>query len=212
MEEDEFGNSEEQNETLKKSVRQFETMIHKKEHYFFDVDALIKIIDYYLEKNDKTKAFQVVNYANGLHPQSVNLLLKQAHLFAISNKEKQALETLDRVEKLQPFDPDIFIIRGNIYNNLQEYEKAISCYLQAVEFTDIKDELYFNIALACQNRLDYAGAVKYLKKCILENPDFEIAYEELAVSYVFSGLTEDGILFLNNLLTAPRTPIWHGSI
>jgi tetratricopeptide (TPR) repeat protein len=204
MEEEEFDNTEEQNETLKHSVKRFEEMVRKRDHYFFDVDALIKILDFYVDHNDKTRALEVVKHANTLHPQSVNLLLKEAHLYAISDRDKQALKTLEQVEKLQPFDPDIFILRGNIYNNLQEYEKAIANYLQALEFSDIKDELYFNIAMACQNRLDYTGAVKYLKKCILENQDFEIAYEELSVSYGFSGLTEDGISFFKDLID--KTP------
>jgi tetratricopeptide (TPR) repeat protein len=200
MEEEEFDNTEEQNETLKHSVSRFEEMIRNKDHYFFDVDALLKIIDYYLDKNERNRALAVVKHANTLHPQSVNLLLKQAHLFALCDREKQALETLDHVEKLQPFDPDIFIIRGNIYNNLQEFDKAITNYQQALAYSDIKDELYFNIALACQNRLDYESAVKFLKKCILENPDFEMAYEELAVSYGFSGLTDDGVVFYKQLI------------
>ena len=81
MEEDdeELDNQDDLNEKIELSVNRFEEMIRKQDRYFFDVDALIIIIDFYIDKGEHTKALEVSKYAFSLHPNSVNFLIKQAH-------------------------------------------------------------------------------------------------------------------------------------
>ncbi|MBL0342080.1 MAG: hypothetical protein IPP71_14835 [Bacteroidetes bacterium] len=91
-------------------------MIRKQDRYFFDVDALIRIIDFYIDKGEHTQALEVSKYAFSLHPNSVNFLIKQAHLFAITGQDQRALDTLERLERISPYDLELHIIRGNIFN------------------------------------------------------------------------------------------------
>ena len=70
MEEDDedFENQDDLNEKIELSVSRFEEMIKNQDRYFYDVDALIKIIDFYIDKSDYTKALEVSRYAFSLHP------------------------------------------------------------------------------------------------------------------------------------------------
>ena len=83
MEEEEFLNNDDQQKQIRYSIERYEEMIRNKDAYFFDVDAFVNIVDYYIEKNDPVKALQVIEYAQDQHPDSVEFLLREAHLLAM---------------------------------------------------------------------------------------------------------------------------------
>src|SRR4051812_35890673 len=108
MEEELDNPFEEQNE-IKHSIERYEEMLRRQDSYFFDVDAFLNIIDYYIEKNDSVKALQVVRYATQQHPTSVEFLLRKAQLLAMIEKYDQALLILEQAEHLTPSQPDLFM-------------------------------------------------------------------------------------------------------
>ena len=79
MEDDELENFDEQNENLGNTVQRYEEMLRNHRNYFFDVDALLRIIDYYIEKSEFDKAIEVAKYAANLHPNSIDFKTKHAH-------------------------------------------------------------------------------------------------------------------------------------
>jgi hypothetical protein len=76
MEEEEFLNNDDQQKQIRYSIERYEEMIRNKDAYFFDVDAFVNIVDYYIERNDPVKALQVIEYAQDQHPDSVEFLLR----------------------------------------------------------------------------------------------------------------------------------------
>ena len=83
MEEEEFLNNDDQQKQIRYSIERYEEMIRNKDAYFFDVDAFVNIVDYYIERNDPVKALQVIEYAKDQHPDSVEFLLREAQLLAM---------------------------------------------------------------------------------------------------------------------------------
>ena len=77
MEEEEFLNNDDQQKQIRYSIERYEEMIRNKDAYFFDVDAFVNIVDYYIERNDPVKALQVIEYAKDQHPDSVEFLLME---------------------------------------------------------------------------------------------------------------------------------------
>jgi tetratricopeptide (TPR) repeat protein len=200
-EDDELESFEEHGDLLKNSIRRYEEMRRKKEKYFFDVDALLRIIDHFIDSLEYEKALEVTRYANQLHPQSVSFTLKEAHLFALMGREKDALTLLESVEHINPFDIEVHIIRGNIYNSLEQFPRAIASFRKALELADEqKDDIYLSLAITYQNMSDYNKAVDYYKLCLEENSANEVALEEIAVSLEFSNRMEEGIAFLLKLI------------
>lgn len=112
MEEEEFPNPNEESSRIRHSIERYEEMVRNKEAYFFDVDAFLNIIDYYIERNDPVKALQVVDFAQSQHPTSIDFLLRQAQLLAMVDRTEEALAILDKAEQLTPADPDLHMIRG----------------------------------------------------------------------------------------------------
>lgn len=200
-EDDDLENTEEQRNLLSNTVRRYEEMKRKKERYFFDVDALVKIIDHFIDSLEYEKALEVTRYAHSLHPQSVSFTLKEAHLYALSGKEQEALALLETVEHVNPFDIDIHLIRGNIYNALEQFPRAINSFRKALELSeDQKDDIYLSLAITYQNMADYNKAVDYYKLCLLENPANEVAMEEIIVSLEFSKRLTEGETFFSKLI------------
>ncbi len=200
-EDDELENTDDQGEFLSSSIRRYEEMMRKKEHYFFDVDVLLKIIDHFIETGKYDKAFDVARYAHQLHPHSASFTLKEAHIQAMLGREKEALALLETVEHVNPFDIDLHIIRGNIYNSLEQYPRAIASFRKALELAEEqKDDIYLSLAITYQNMGDYAKAVDFYMSCLKENPANEVAMEEMIVSMEFSFRLPEGIRFFHELI------------
>ena len=199
-EDDNLDNGFEPNEERDTDVTRFEEMIRNKDHYFFDVDALIKILDFYVEKGFLSRAAEASAYASKLHPDSANLLLKQAHLFALTGNDIKALETLDRVERLNPFDPEMFMVRGNVYNSLGRYEDALNCFKSALPLSEFGEEVLFSMAITYQNMQHYEKAATYFKKALARNPNYELAMEELTACLALNGKLQEGIDVFRGLI------------
>ncbi|MFN8152720.1 MAG: tetratricopeptide repeat protein [Bacteroidia bacterium] len=200
-EEDDMDSLDENNELIQRSVEKYEEMRERKERYFFDVDALVRIIDHFIDRLEYEKALEVTRYAHSLHPHSVNFTLKEAHVYALMGREKESLQLLEKVEHVSPFDIEVHLIRGNIYNALEQYPKAIASFRKALEMADDqKDDIYLSLAITYQNMTDYSKAVDYYKLSLLSNPANEIAMEEMLVSLEFSHRIGEGIEFFKRLI------------
>jgi len=100
--------SQEENELVGK----FDEMIRHDKMYFFDVEEFEEIIDFYLDRNIPKKARTAIDYAMRQHPASSTFLLRKAQYFAGVNNTIKALEILNRLEVLEPRNPDIFVTKG----------------------------------------------------------------------------------------------------
>ena len=113
-EDDDMENLDENSELIQWSIEKYEEMKERQERYFFDVDALVKIIDHFIDRLEYEKALEVTRYANTLHPQSVNFALKEAHVYALLGREQESLRLVENVEQGSRVDIEMQLDRGNI--------------------------------------------------------------------------------------------------
>jgi len=200
-EENSFSSQNESSEFIRRSLEKYEEMRQRRENYFFDVDALLSIIDHFTDHLEYEKAMEVVRYAHKLHPRTGNFTLKEAHLYALTGRKNEALKLLELVENVSPFDIDVFLIRGNIYNALEKYELAIASFRKALELAEEqKDDVYLSLAITFQNMGDFNQAVDYYKMSLLNNPENETAMEEMVFSLEAGNRMEEGIEFYKRLI------------
>ncbi len=211
MEEEDFESSRDDQSQIKNSIERYEEMLRNKDAYFFDVDAFLNIVDFYIEKNDPVKALQVIEFAKQQHPASVEFLLREAQLLGMVERHSEALVILANAEKLSPTDPDIFMIRGSIYSQQQKFELAIESFNQAIPLASELDMLYLNIAYVYESWGDYDMAIKYLKLCLEDNSDNEIALYELAFCFEFTNRLSDSAEFYKHFIDrCPYSyPAWY---
>jgi tetratricopeptide (TPR) repeat protein len=129
----------ESNEDAQRSVERYEEMLRNQDQYFFDAGAFEYIVDFYIEKNDPVKALQVVDFAISQHPYATVFLIKQAHLYILTNNNEKAFIALQKAELLEPSEPDIYLLRGNIFQNTERYDEALENYEKALGLAESTD-------------------------------------------------------------------------
>lgn len=191
----------EDNDFLDSSLKKFEEMRRRKTQYFFDVDTLLNLIDHYFESLDFDSADEVTQYARSIHPDSSAFILKEAELYALKGKKNIALSLLQKIERVSPYDPEVFVVKGNIYSILQNYESAISCFKKALTLADEqKDDIYFRIGIAYQSLGDFNLALDYYHRCLKDNPGHEACISEVVACSEFGNLFEKGVDLINKII------------
>ena len=190
----------EENFDIPWQVTKYENFTNKRKAVYFDVDDFEEIIEYYLFKSLFQEAIDAVHYACKLHPSSVPLMLLQAQLLANFNREADALSLLSKVESMEPNNNDIFLTKGAIYSQLQDYNKAIEEYNKAVGSADDPDYVYCNIAIEYENLGNFDKTLEYLDKALSLNPNNDLAIYEAAYCFDLLSLTEEGIAFFQKLI------------
>src|SRR5947207_2086730 len=96
---------------IRATVARFEEMLNKSTSHFFDTNTFEHICNYYEQKEQWTKALQVLDYAIEQHPFSSLFLVKKAGLCIYYRKFKEANELLDKADLLDPSDWSIAVLR-----------------------------------------------------------------------------------------------------
>ena len=110
-------------------------------------------------------------------------------------KFDQSLEYFDQSIELDPTFSLAYIEKSSSLWELNRYEESIRFALKATEFEDEKSnaELYNNIACCYLDTDDFYKAIEYLNKSIELNPQFFIAYCNLAHYHNVRGEFQQGL-------------------
>ena len=177
-------------------VVRYEAMLDRNDHYFFDVEEFEMIIDHYLEQNDPRKAKAVLAYARTQHPHTVDLMFSEAHVLMAMGRLNKALEVLDRIGELEPFNEDVYLHRAGIHSQLRQHRKAIAQYVRALELAeDGIDDILLDLAFEHENTEAYDQAISCLKRALEVNPENEAVLYELAYCYELSDAHQASVAF-----------------
>ncbi len=188
---------------LSSTVQRFEDMLDRNDQYFFDVEEFEMLIDHYLDQNEMKKARQVLEYAHQQHPGSVNLLFGEANVMLGLGKLNRALEVLDAIEKLEPFNEEVHLQKAGIYSQLRNYRRAIDHYKKALSLADEGiDDIYLDLAFEYENCDQFEEAITYLKKALEINPENEAVLYELAYCYDLAEANMASIAFFRQYTNA----------
>lgn len=174
----------ERNEDQQSCVQRYEAMLHSNGHYFFDVEEFELIIDHYLEQNELRRAQEVLEYARQQHPGSLDLLFSEANVLIGQGKLNKALEVLDAIGKLEPFNDEVHLMKAGIFSQLRNYRRAIEHYRRALELADEGlDDIHLDLAFEYENIEAFEQAIESLKKGLEINPENEAVLYELAYCF-----------------------------
>jgi len=149
---------------------------------------------YYIESIDDFKK------AISLNSNEVKycLFLKDAYLaeYKLTRNSEDAekiFNILNKAEKLNPYQTQIYFSRGNLYreiagkSNQQLLKKAIEEYKKILKYDPNNADAHFNIAIGYFNIQNYDFAISYWKKTVNLDPKDEQAYIGLGESYKIKG-------------------------
>ena len=171
-------------EDVMESIRRYEHMMEENARYFFDVHEFEEIINYYIDINDVSKAVGAAEYANGMHPTSTAIQLKIAQLLVDSGKATEAVDILEKLEKIEESNYEVYVLKGTAYNVLGNVTKAKKYFDRALMLTpENKDEILCNIGISFEERGHYKTAITYfLESYAIDSENVAVLYD-LAFCY-----------------------------
>lgn len=182
-------------------IEKFEGMLKSRNSYFFDVEELEILIDFYLEKGIYHKARKAVNHGLELFPQSPSLMLKQAQTLLLGKKPKKAMKILNFLEAAEPLNTEMLLFKAVVHRNLSDFEGTKSCLLKVLSATsENREDIYLDLAFEQELIEDYHGAIQSLKKSLAINPNHEPSLFELGYCFDMADELENGITYFDKFL------------
>jgi tetratricopeptide (TPR) repeat protein len=187
-------------EDVSNDVQRYEKMLRNKTTEYFDTETLEGIIDYYIQTNKLKKAFAAVTYALNLYQSNSEFLLQKAEIYILGERYENALEELETVESYEPFNTDLHLLKGETLINLRQFNEAAICFDKALQYTDERLDMLFEIAYVYEDCDMYAKAVEYFKILIEEFPEIEQSYYEIGHCFNQLGDYENAIFYYKQLI------------
>ncbi|RYZ27178.1 MAG: tetratricopeptide repeat protein [Chitinophagaceae bacterium] len=162
---------------------------------FIEEEAFEKIIDYYDDKEEVSKAMEAADTALEYFPFSSALLIKKADLLLTTRKYHQALETLEKAELFDARDINLYILKTDAYLALDQQEKAVELLENAIhDFEgEEKVELLFQLADVYDDYEEFDKVFDCLKVVLEEEPTNEEALYKICFWTDFTGRNEESI-------------------
>ncbi|MBK9391527.1 MAG: tetratricopeptide repeat protein [Bacteroidetes bacterium] len=194
MEEDKFGYSYE--EEIKHAVQKFERMRKNNERCFFDVIEFETIIDYYIESNNSSKAFEAATLATEQHPNSVSIQLRKAKVLLDKGRAVEALRLLKKLESIEPGNHELYIAKGTAFGILGDIQGAKKMFDYALTLdSEEVENILFTITSVLQNLNYYDHMVPYMLRLVELEPEFKAHLYDLAYAYEKTEDFENSIIY-----------------
>jgi tetratricopeptide (TPR) repeat protein len=171
----------EDHENFDIDIESFDRMLKSNTVRFFDAEEFEAFFDHYFSRNKISKAEKTILIGISQHPTSNDLKLRHAQVLIRKKKITEALHLLDTIEQMEPSNPDVYLLKAELYGETGEFDFAIEYYHKSIEYLDPEDHefVYIDIANEFQNAGKLNEACAFLKKAIKSNSRNEMAYLEL---------------------------------
>ncbi|MGB1103122.1 MAG: tetratricopeptide repeat protein [Crocinitomicaceae bacterium] len=187
-------------------LKRFEKMIADDAAIYFDAEILEQIIEHYIINNQLKKGLKAVSIGLEQHPTNSTFKLRKAQVMSTMGQLKESLLLLQELEKIEPYNPEVFITKASVFSQLRDHLKAIKYYQKAIEIATSFDlieeleEIRFDLAMEYESIHKYDKAIEVLEEILKYSPDNEAAIYEIAYCYERTGDFDKCIEFYNRYI------------
>jgi tetratricopeptide (TPR) repeat protein len=180
---------------IRELLLQYENFKNGRNHSFIEEEDFEKIIEYYQEKEDFSKALEAAEIGAGQFPYSSALLIKKADILIANRRYQDALDVLEQVSLLDAGDISLYILKTDAYLALDRQEKAVQLLEEALALFEGEDkiELLFELSDVYDDYEDFDKVFDCLKLILEEEPTNEEALYKICFWTDFTGRNEEGI-------------------
>ncbi len=186
---------QEDREQMRELLRQYENLRTGRSHSFIDEEAFEKIINYFEEKEELSKALDAADTAIEQYPFSSTLLIRKADLLLDLRRYRAALEVLDQASLFGDNDINLYILRTDAYLALDEQENAVGLLEEALTKFDGEEriDLLFELADVYDDYEEFEKVFDCLKMILEQEPNNEEALYKICFWTDFTGRNEESI-------------------
>lgn len=180
--------------------KKFEDMIENNENLYFDSEEIENLVIFYLEMGDTHFAETAVNYGLKLHPNSIELKVKQLEVLLDLNRNVQARQLIEELESSCSETTDYLVCCAKYFSNNGNPRKAIDYCLRALELEEEENFLHNFIADEFHNLDDPFNALKHYKLALKHDPVDDYSVESAMVCYQQLNKHDEAEEFLQDYL------------
>ena len=164
----------------------------KVDAYYFLGNTYVK-----LEKNDLAEEYFLK--ALEIQPDHQPTIIALIDLYDKTNQPMKRIPLMEKIAELSQ-DAETWFAVGNLYNQLDNKEKAKESYLKALAIDPEFSGAIVNLSIILYDEGNYNEAIPYLEKAFEEAPDNTFIAARLATAYQKSGRTQEAIDKYENVL------------
>ncbi len=182
-------------EEITELLKQFDNLLEGRPNSFIEEEGFEKIANYYDEKEQYHKAFEVLDVACNQYPYSATLLVKKADILISLKRFKDSLFLLEQAELLDASEPSLYVIKADAYLALDMYEEAegIIDYVFENFGGDERIELLFELSEVYDDYENFDLVFDCLKMILQLDPTNEEALYKICFWTDFTGRNDEGI-------------------
>jgi tetratricopeptide (TPR) repeat protein len=182
-------------ENIIELLKHYNNLRYGKSAIFLEEESFEKIIDYYDDLEEYTKALEAVELSLEYFPFSSALLLRKANLLLISRKYHQALEVLEKAEMFDATDVNLYILKTDAYLALDKQERAVELLEEAIARFEGEEkiELLFELADVYDDYEEFEKVFDCLLMILEEDPTNQEALYKICFWTDFTGRNEESI-------------------
>lgn len=197
-------------ENLRELLKHYNNLRNGKNSVFLEEESFEKIIDYFDDQEDISKALEAAEISINYFPYSSLLLLRKADLLLASRRYYDALEVLQKAELLDSNDINLYILKTDVYLALDMHDKAVTLLEDAIDRFkgEEKVELLFELADVYDDYEEFDKVFDCLVLILQTEPSNEEALYKICFWTDFSGRNEESIrLHLDIIDEHPYNPL-----
>ncbi|HKZ67079.1 MAG TPA: hypothetical protein VJ111_12010, partial [Chitinophagaceae bacterium] len=180
---------QEDREHMRELILQYENLKIGRSHSFIEEEAFEKIINYFEEKEELSKALEASDIAIEQYPYSSTLLIRKADILLAVRRYRSALEMLDKASLFGGSDINLYILKTDAYLALDEQENAVALLEEALtKFEgDERIELLFELSDVYDDYEEFEKVFDCLKMILEDDPNNEEALYKICFWTDFTG-------------------------
>jgi tetratricopeptide (TPR) repeat protein len=182
-------------ENLRELLKHYHNLRNGKSSIFLEEESFEKIIDYFDDQEDISKALEAAEISINYFPYSSLLLLRKADLLLASRRYYDALEVLQKAELLDSNDINLYILKTDVYLALDMHDKAVTLLEDAIDRFkgEEKVELLFELADVYDDYEEFDKVFDCLVLILQTESSNEEALYKICFWTDFSGRNEESI-------------------
>lgn len=181
-------------------VKRFETMIENNEEAYFDTEEYEDIIIYYLELGDISFAELAVNHALNLHPNSLEIKIKQLEVLLELEDHTKARVLMNELHQSSMDNVDFLVCCAKYYSNLGNPRRAIEYCEKALNLGEEENFLHNFLGDEYYNLDDPFNALKHYKLALQHDPEDDFALENAVACFQALNRGKEALEFLTHYL------------
>lgn len=183
-------------------IEQFERYLKDNEYTYFDEDSLEMLLEYYEMRSLPEREEAVIDFALTQNPFSSEFLVRKAELLLNRKRFKEALEILDKAQLFDSREMDIYLLRSDIYVEMNQLELAEGILHEALTIADDsdKDSIYAELSDIYEIQEHFDKAFEALSKALHFNPASDDALHKLAHIVDMTDRYDESVALHNSIL------------